>query len=162
MDTRSNNLARLAGSLIVIGLTVGLVSCSGYGGSGYAHKTASATTTFIATLSGTAEVPPNMSTATGSGTIVVDPASRVLTATVTTTGINGMAAHIHAGGAGVIGPVIFPLTQTPSGSGKWSTNVTLTDAQLATLKTGGYYINVHSAAFPAGEIRGQITAPAGY
>ena len=116
---------------------------------------------FVATLTGAQEVPPSASTATGSGTANLDPATKILTANVTTTGIVGTAAHIHSGAVGISGPIVFPLTQTPAGSGIWSTTTAaLTDAQVDLLKSGGYYFNVHSAALPGGEIRGQITAPA--
>ncbi|OIQ70334.1 CHRD domain protein [mine drainage metagenome] len=36
-------------------------------------------------------------------------------------------------------------------------SATLTDAQAADLMAGKYYINVHTAANPTGEIRGQVT-----
>jgi hypothetical protein len=137
-------------SLIMLGA---LASCGGSDGD--------ARLAFVAALTGAQEVPPNSSTATGSGTAKFDPASRILTADVTTTGIVGTAAHIHSGAVGISGPIVFPLTQTAPGSGVWSTTVTaLTDAQVDLLKSGGYYFNVHSAALPNGEIRGQITAPA--
>jgi hypothetical protein len=59
----------------------------------------------------------------------------------------------------VAGPIIIPLAQTAPGSGTWTASGTLTDAQLALLNAGNYYFNVHSAAFPNGEIRGQIVQP---
>lgn len=129
----------------------------GYGGGSYGGGyTVSKSVTFNSTLSAASEVPSNMSTATGSGSAVVNSVTKALTATMTTTGIVATAAHIHQGAAGVSGPVIFPLTEMPPGSGKWSASVVLTDAQLTALKAGGYYFNVHSAAYPGGEIRGQI------
>lgn len=141
-----------------------LASCGGGGdgnsmGGGSVSASATAPSMFAATLAGSQEVPPNPSTATGSGSLTVDPVTKAFTATITTTGITGTAAHIHNGAAGVSGPIIFPLTETPSGSGKWSTSGTFTDIQLGALNAGNYYFNVHSAAFPNGEIRGQI-APA--
>lgn len=141
-----------------------LASCGGgYGGSDSTYMPPAATTPpsatteqYSATLVGSSEVPPNPSGATGTGTLSVDTATRAMTATVTTAGIAGTDAHIHMGAVGVSGPIIFPLTQTAPGSGVWSTTATLTDAQLASLRAGDYYFNVHSAAYPAGEIRGQI------
>jgi hypothetical protein len=139
-------------------------SCGGGGGGDgntttLAASTATAASTapgFTASLSGAQETPPNSSAATGTGTVTVDPATKAFTANVFTTGIAGTAAHIHDGAPGVAGPIIIPLAQTAPGSGTWTASGTLTDAQLALLNAGNYYFNVHSAAFPNGEIRGQI------
>jgi hypothetical protein len=111
---------------------------------------------YSATLNAGSEVPPNLSAATGTATLTVDTVTRSMTGTVTTTGISGIAAHIHEGVVGVSGPIIFPLSESYAGSGVWSTTVTISDAQLATLRAGNYYFNVHSAIYPNGEIRGQI------
>jgi hypothetical protein len=138
-----------------------LASCGGSDGNDNAAvptSTSSTTSTLVATLSGAQETPPNGSLATGTGAATVDTATKVLGAAVTTTGIAGTAAHIHLGAPGVSGPILFPLTQTPAGSGIWSTRITLSDAQLNQLMAGNYYFNVHSTAFPNGEIRGQIVA----
>jgi hypothetical protein len=143
---------------VSIVLASALGACGG--GSGYnGGKTAvTTTTTFSSTLAGSSETPPNVSTASGLGSVVADSATKAMVASVATSGITGTAAHIHEGAAGVAGPIVFPLTETTPGSAEWGTSVVMTDAQLATLKAGGYYFNVHSAAFPNGEIRGQILA----
>ena len=107
-------------------------------------------------LSGAKEVPPTASAATGTGVVTIDPVSRQFTATATTTGIAGTAAHIHEGATTDSGPVVFPMTETPAGSGVWKVSGQLTEAQMIALLAERYYINVHSAAFPGGEIRGQI------
>jgi hypothetical protein len=106
------------------------------------------------TLSGANEVPPVTTPATGGGTITVgDDGS--LAGKVSTTGVAGTAAHIHVGAPGTNGPVIVPLTKegdtytVPAGA-------KLTEAQMASFKAGDLYINVHSAANPNGEIRGQL------
>jgi hypothetical protein len=111
---------------------------------------------FAATLIGSQEVPPTLSTAIGNGAVVVDPVTRIMKASVNTAGIFGIAAHIHEAVPGVAGPIIFPLTEPAPGNGIWTTQVTLTEAQFNALKAGNYYFNVHSTAFPNGEIRGQI------
>jgi hypothetical protein len=77
-------------------------------------------------------------------------------ATVTTAGVAGTAAHIHNGPRGVAGPIVFALTEASMGSGIWTAQATLSQTDLNTLLAGNYYFNVHSAAFPNGEIRGQL------
>ena len=107
------------------------------------------------TLSGSQEVPPVTTSATGSGTITVG-ADKAVSGSVTTTGVTGVAAHIHQGAAGQNGPVIIPLTK--SGDNVWSVpaGAKLTDEQEKAFKAGNLYVNVHSAANKGGEIRGQL------
>ena len=113
---------------------------------------------FAGQLSSAQEVPRNASSATGNGLLNFDPVTKKFSARVTVTGMASTAAHIHTGTIGNNGAVLFGLTQTAPASGIWESaaDVVLTDAQLATLKAGGLYFNVHSAAYPGGEIRGQI------
>jgi hypothetical protein len=106
-------------------------------------------------LSPTEEVPPVSSSASGSGSIRVGEDGSV-SGSVTTTGVQGTMAHIHQGAKGANGPVIVPLTKSgdtytvPAGA-------KLNDSQMAALKSGGLYVNVHSADHKGGEIRGQLT-----
>ncbi len=106
-------------------------------------------------LQGSQEVPPVTTAATGSGVITIKP-DRSVSGSVTTTGINATAAHIHEAAAGANGPVIVPMTK--SGDATWSVaaGAKLTEAQYAAHRAGNLYVNVHSAAHPNGEIRGQI------
>jgi CHRD domain len=114
--------------------------------------------TFAATLTGAQEVPARQSIAQGAGTVLINPATRQMLAVVTTAGISGTAAHIHQGPTGVSGPIIFPLTETATGSGVWTGRAVLSDVQITGFRAGDYYFNVHSLAFADGEIRGQIAA----
>ena len=109
-----------------------------------------------ASMSAAQEVPTNASTATGTGTLVVDPATRAASGSITLTGMTATAAHIHLGATGVNGGVIVPLTD--AGGGVWNVpaSAVLTADQLKAYKQGNLYFNAHSAAFPGGEIRGQI------
>ena len=106
------------------------------------------------TLAGDQEVPPVKTAGTGTGTIIVG-ADKSVSGSVATTGITGTAAHIHEAAAGKNGPVIIPLTKSgdtyavPAGA-------KLTDAQFASLQAGNLYVNVHTAANPGGELRGQL------
>lgn len=133
-------------------------ACGGGGGGSPAVVAAPPPPPYVryAALSGAQEAPANASTAAGTATFSVDPATKTLTGTVTTTGIVGTAAHIHDGAPGVAGPVIIPLTGGTAGVWTVPASTVLTDAQYASLQANSYYVNVHSAAFPAGEIRGQI------
>ena len=107
-------------------------------------------------LSGAGEVPPVTTTATGTGTIKINE-DKSVTGSVTTKGIEGLAAHIHVGAAGKNGPPVITLEQ--SSPGVWSVpkGSKLTDEQYANFKASELYVNVHSAAHKAGEIRGQLT-----
>lgn len=118
---------------------------------------------FDAPLSPLQEVPPPASTASGAGRLTLDPATGRFVARVTTSGIAGNAAHIHAARPGVSGQVVFPLTETAAGSGVWvsAADATMSEAQMAQLRAGELYFNVHSAAYPGGEIRGQIARHVG-
>lgn len=139
-----------------------LAACGNMGSSSSGSMSSSAasmsTASFAATLSSSAEVPPNMSA--GSGTLIatLDKTSNVFTWKVAYTGLTGPAtmAHIHGpampgSNAGVVLP--FQGSVSPiEGS------ATLTAAQVADLMAGRWYVNVHTAANPGGEIRGQLMA----
>jgi hypothetical protein len=110
-----------------------------------------------ATLDGKQEVPPNTSAATGSADLDYDPASKKLSWKLTYSGLSGpaTAAHFHGPAepgknAGVMVPIPNATASPADGS------ATLTDAQAADLMAGKMYINVHTAANPGGEIRGQV------
>lgn len=106
-------------------------------------------------LTGKEEVPAVETAATGTGTITVG-ADKSISGSVTTKGVEGVAAHIHQAAAGKNGPPIVALEKT--GDGVWSVpkGSKLTEEQVAAYKAGELYVNVHSAAHKGGEIRGQI------
>ena len=106
------------------------------------------------TLVGDQEVPPVKSAGVGTGMINVG-ADMSVRGSVTTTGITGTAAHIHEGATGNNGPVVIALTKNgntyavPAGA-------MLTGEQFASVLAGNLYVNVHTAANPDGELRGQL------
>ncbi len=107
------------------------------------------------TLSGDQEVPPVKTSASGSGTIVIGN-DKSVSGSVNTTGISGVAAHIHEAAPGKNGSVIVPLTKTSVNVWSVPAGSKLTDAQYKSFQAGDLYVNVHSAAHKDGEIRGQL------
>src|SRR5258708_1464257 len=63
------------------------------------------------TLSGSNEVPPVVTTASGTATVTIGE-DRSVKASVTVTGMPATASHIHEAAAGANGPVIVPLAKT--------------------------------------------------
>jgi hypothetical protein len=122
--------------------------------------TYAATTTFKADLKGATEVPANTTPGTGAATMTFDPATKMLTWTGSFSGLTGpaMAAHIHgpAEAGKNAGVVLWISTKGTPFVSPFSGSATLTDAQASDLMSGLYYVNVHTAANPGGEIRGQL------
>jgi hypothetical protein len=107
------------------------------------------------TLSGSSEVPPVTTTASGSGTVTIK-ADRSVAASITVTGMTPTAAHIHEGAAGANGPVIVPFTKSGDNTFVAAPGAMLSESQYASYKAGNLYVNVHSAKNPGGEIRAQL------
>ncbi len=116
------------------------------------------TVSYTAKLSGRSEIPKTDSKGKGKLEASFDTTSKELKYTLTFSGLSGpaTAAHFHgpatrAQSAGVITPIGGANPTSPvSGS------VTLTDDQAKALHASKIYVNVHTAADPGGEIRGQV------
>ncbi len=124
---------------------------------GLLHGAALGQTAFTARLDGGQEIPPTASPFSGNGDFIYDVTSKLLHYDVTITGLSGglTGAHIHSGAPGVPGPVLFPLAGGPA---TFSGTVgPLAPAELASLRSSGLYVNIHSGVFSSGELRGQIT-----
>ena len=129
-------------------------------------------------LSGANERPlPSGSPATGSATISYASLTNTLSYSITFNDLTGApgAGHIHVGGVNDVGPVILPLSNLPAApSGTFSGTLTaanliprpavgintFSDA-IAAIAAGNAYVNLHTARFPGGEIRGQLPAAPG-
>ncbi len=114
------------------------------------------TVPFTATLAGSSEVPAKTTDGKGTAKASLDTATKTLTYDVEYAGLTGpaTAAHLHGPAEpGANAGVAFPFP-TPASPIKGTT--TLTDAQMADLMAGKWYANVHTAANPGGEIRGQM------
>lgn len=111
-----------------------------------------------AELKGTDEVPAIQVSGTGTAELTYDMVSKKLTWAIAYKDLTGAprAGHIHGPApAGKNAPVVIPFAGDLASPIKGST--TLTDAQAKDLLAGMYYINLHTAVHPPGEIRGQIT-----
>lgn len=120
---------------------------------------------FSVPLTGAAQVPPVNTQGNGTAALTYDPSTRVLTWNVTYSGLSGPAtmAHIHGpAAAGKNAGVEVWLSRRGAGASSPITGqTTLTSAQAQQLMAGDLYINVHTKAHPAGEIRGQVVPPKG-
>lgn len=105
------------------------------------------------------------STRTGRCMAVLNPQGTAFTIACSHTVADATAAHIHAAAAGVAGSIVFGFSapalifdQATAGDTRFTDTYRFSDF-LDDLRAGGLYVNVHSPAFPAGEIRGQIPKP---
>jgi len=133
-------------------LSVTLVACSGM----KATPPADTFTTFNAVLTSAAEVPPTSSAGAGTLDARLDRTTSVIRWKMTYSGLTGPATMAHFHGPALPGAnagVVVPFASAASPS---EGQATLTAAQIADLTAGKWYVNVHTAANPAGEIRGQL------
>lgn len=113
---------------------------------------------YKAHLDGASEVPKTESKGTGDVTATYDPATKKLTWNGTYSGLTGpvTAAHFHGPAkAGENAGVLVPVDAKAS---PFSGEATLDDAKAADLEAGKMYFNLHTAANPKGELRGQVEA----
>ncbi len=145
----SNTLRGSLGLLMVIGTAL-VIGC--------AMQVNPISTTL--SLTGGQEVPPVTTTATGAGQINVH-SDRSVSGSISVFGMTPTAAHIHDGAMGVNGPVVITLTKASENTFTVPAGSMLNEAQYSSLRAGNFYVNVHSAAYPNGEIRAQIKSPPG-
>jgi len=145
-----NKSARFIGAItMVVGFGIATASLG--------IATASAETVKLkAELKGSNEVPPNNSAASGTAEATLDTETKVLTWTVTFKDLTGPAvgAHFHGPSepgknAGIALP--FKTVQSPIEG-----TATLNETQVSDLVAGKWYANIHTAANPGGELRGQM------
>ena len=129
-------------------------------------------TTYTATLAGYNEIDPVVTSANGEATVTLDGMMLTVAGTFADLSSAYAASHIHLGGPGENGPVVIPLNANVNADdlgGTFETGAntfdlsTLTypegvdaDAVVSAIADGDVYVNVHTANFPAGEIRGQV------
>ncbi len=102
---------------------------------------------------------PNPVNSPGSGTFMgsIDPTTKVMSYTVTYSGITPVAGHIHQTTmANGNGPVIFPFPSAALASPIIGTTAPLAQSRIDSMLVGLFYVNLHTAANPGGEIRGNF------
>ena len=115
----------------------------------------------IGILDGTQQVP--MVTSAGRGTIAgsFDKTSNTFKYSITFTGLTPLGAHFHIGAPGATGPIAIDIPKNNAAQDGYVSPIAgvfiLTPANAAALVSNGLYVNLHTLAYPAGEIRADIT-----
>jgi hypothetical protein len=115
-------------------------------------------TEFKAALAGASEVPPVTSLASGEVTLSLEPESRIVSWVAKFGDLSGPATAAHFHGPAAAGASAPPIITVPSGV-LLSPSIgvaTLSPTQVDDLEAGKIYFNIHTAAHPGGEIRGQL------
>jgi Cu/Zn superoxide dismutase len=115
-----------------------------------------------AILTGDNEVPAVTTGATALATLYFDGDRTKAKINITATGLSGpiTGVHIHEGDPGTNGPVLFPLIN--EGNRVQSEITDISGLDLVSLINGATYVNIHTAAHPDGEIRGQLNLEQDY
>ena len=121
---------------------------------------------YAADLRGTNEVPPNGSNGFGSAYVAIDPATNTLFWDVVTSGVTPTLSHIHGpapAGSNASVLINFATSAAAFTNGRTSGSISIASLPAETLTAlltnpANFYVNVHSATFPGGEIRGQLIA----
>jgi hypothetical protein len=118
---------------------------------------------FSVPLTGAQQVPPVQTAGSGTASLTYDPDSRVVTWSVTYAGLSSPVTMAHFHGPAPEGKnasiVIWLSKRGASPSGPIAGQAKLTPSQAAQFMNGQWYVNVHTADHPAGEIRGQVMPP---
>jgi hypothetical protein len=141
--------------LVLAACTVGIAA--------WAVTSNAAPASFKVALSGAEQVPAVETPGKGTADLTYDPATRMLTWSISYDGLSAPAtmAHFHGpAAAGKNGPVTLWLSKQGSPpESPIKGEATLTPEQAAQFTAGEWYVNVHTGSHPGGEIRGQVMPP---
>ena len=138
-------------TVIAGALALGLAGC------GQMKMSQGSSDTYVATLSGAQEVPANTSAGTGTAEVTHNKSANTISWKVSYSGVSGpvAAGHIHGpAAAGANAGVMIPFSNV--GASTFQGQAAITPAQAAELAAGRTYVNLHTARYPGGEIRGQL------
>jgi hypothetical protein len=116
------------------------------------------TSRLYARMSGAQETPPNGSRAVGDATVIFGRNTVCVVLRVSGLSAPVTGAHIHRAPPGVPGPIVIPLTNPTNGFSYTCPTVSPALVEEIRANPGNFYANVHTTAFPGGEIRGQLAA----
>jgi hypothetical protein len=118
---------------------------------------------FKVALSGAQQVPPVQTAGSGTADLTYDPTTRVVTWSVTYSGLSSPATMAHFHGPAAEGKnaavVIWLSKQGSPAESPIKGEATLTPEQAQQFMAGEWYINVHTRDHAPGEIRGQVMPP---
>jgi hypothetical protein len=139
-------------------LAAGVLAAATFGSHASA---ASSTMTVSAKLTGMTEIPMGAAHGSGTAKVMLNVSKRTVCYSLTVMGIKlpVAAAHIHAGKAGKVGPVVVPFAVVPGTTGHASGCVHSVRAALIKGMENhptAYYVNVHTTDHPDGAVRGQL------
>jgi uncharacterized repeat protein (TIGR01451 family) len=112
-------------------------------------------TIFYANLNGAQQVPPTNSSATGTAVLVLSPDEKTARVSLNFSGLTSAQTDAHIHGPAAVGTNAGPIFPLPLGQ-LGDFKIDLLPGQAQDLKTGLWYVNVHTVNFPSGEIRGQF------
>ena len=152
------NAAHRTGTHLSRGIALGLLACILAAAAGGGPLRAQAGEEFAGRLS---RMPVDRAIApsiSGGGEVRATLAGSELTVVATFAGMSSpaMAAHVHRAPVARRGPVAFTLDVPATAGGRIEETVTLTNAQLAELRDGRYYLQIHTRDNPGGELRGWL------
>jgi len=146
-------------SAVIIATTLLVTSC--YKNKDYTNNNSS-TYALSGNASGSQETPSNTTTGTATLTGSYNASTNSLQYNISWSGLTGAATAMHFHGPAMMGvsaDVLVGLDITTNGlSGNGTGTITVNDAFETALLAGQVYYNIHTALYPAGEIRGQVTA----
>jgi CHRD domain len=124
-----------------------------------------ATQSFQVPLTGSQQVPAAETAGKGMAELTYDPATRVVTWNITYSGMSGPVTMAHFHGPAANGenaaPQVWLTAKGKSAENPIKGQATLTPEQAKDFLAGKWYVNLHTQAHPAGEIRGQVVPPKG-
>jgi hypothetical protein len=115
---------------------------------------------FTLQVTGSEEVPP-VNSGSAVANFTWDDDTNLLTYTITVSEVpqdQVTAAHFHGGAAGLNGPIVYTISDKGFAT-LGPASLTLTAQDEADLKSGQWYVNLHSQEYPSGFARGQMIVP---